>query len=57
LDAEGVKGRLLSSSYCPLPGHPHYEPMMEKLASIFEANQEKGFVTIVYDTELYWGRV
>ncbi|GBG08700.1 SAM-dependent methyltransferase [Paenibacillus agaridevorans] len=57
LDAEGVKGRLLSSSYCPLPGHPNYEPMMEKLASIFEANQEKGFVTIVYDTELYWGRV
>lgn len=57
LDADGVKGRLMSSSYCPLPGHPNYEPMMEKLASIFEANQENGFVTIVYDTELYWGSV
>lgn len=57
LDADGVKGRLLSSSYCPLPGHPNYEPMMERLAEIFKKNAVNGIVTIVYDTELYWGTV
>lgn len=57
LDAEGLKGRLLSSSYCPLPGHPHYEPMMEKLAEIFEQCSVNGTVTMTYDTELYWGTV
>jgi ubiquinone/menaquinone biosynthesis C-methylase UbiE len=55
LDADGLRGRLLSSSYSPLPGHSNYEPMINRLQTIFEANQEDGSVTIVYDTELYWG--
>ncbi|MHA6485108.1 class I SAM-dependent methyltransferase [Paenibacillus sp. strain BS8-2] len=57
LDEEGLKGRLLSSSYCPLPGHPNYEPMMEQLTLIFEQCSVNGTVTMTYDTELYWGRV
>ncbi|MDQ6418584.1 class I SAM-dependent methyltransferase [Paenibacillus sp. LHD-117] len=57
LDEEGLKGRLLSSSYCPLPGHPNYEPMMERLSVIFKQCAVDGLVTMTYDTELYWGTV
>lgn len=54
-DLEGLKGRLLSSSYAPLPGHPKYEPMMTELTALFERNEQNGIVTMEYDTEVYWG--
>ncbi len=54
---EGLKGRLLSSSYSPVPGHPNYEPMMKELRSIFNQTQEDGTVTIEYETEVFWGEV
>ncbi|RIX50579.1 class I SAM-dependent methyltransferase [Paenibacillus nanensis] len=57
LDEEGLAGRLLSSSYSPLPGHPHYEPMMRELRDIYQSNEENGFVAVEYATELYWGEV
>src|SRR6266403_5357171 len=34
-DYEGLAGRLWSSSYAPLEGHPSYEPMMQELQRIF----------------------
>lgn len=52
-DFEGVKGRLLSSSYAPLAGHPHFEPMLAGLAAIFDAHQENGRVAFLYTTEVY----
>jgi SAM-dependent methyltransferase len=57
LDFEGLKGRLLSSSYVPLPGHPNYEPMMRELHTIFEQTAENGTVSLDYATELFWGEV
>jgi SAM-dependent methyltransferase len=56
-DHEGLRGRLLSSSYAPLPGHPQYEPMLAELRRIFEANQSGGLVRFVYETEVYYGRL
>src|SRR5882672_4025489 len=38
-DHEGVKGRLLSSSYAPEASHPRYEPMLAELERIFQAYQ------------------
>ena len=56
LDLEGLKGRVLSSSYSPLPGHPAHEPLIRELRRLFEqARQDDGRVTLEYDTELFWG--
>ncbi len=56
-DFEGVRGRLLSSSYAPEPGHPNYEPMLAELRRVFDAHQSHGTVTFVYDANVYWGRL
>jgi ubiquinone/menaquinone biosynthesis C-methylase UbiE len=56
-DFEGLKGRLLSSSYVPMEGHPNYETMVDELQHIFIEFQKDGKVIFEYDTELYWGRL
>lgn len=55
LDEEGLKGRLLSSSYAPGPGDPRHEPMLRALRDLFATFQEGGRVRLVYDTELHLG--
>ena len=56
-DFEGLSGRLLSSSYAPMPGHPNFEPMMSELAAIFNEHAIAGIVRFDYDTELYLGQL
>lgn len=56
-DYEGLKGRLLSSSYVPEPDHPNYDAMLRDLRKIFDANQNNGKVVFNYETELYYGRL
>ena len=56
-DFEGVKGRLLSSSYTPEPGHPHHQPMLDELARMFHDHQDNGTVAFEYDTNVYYGRL
>ena len=57
-DFQGLKGRLLSSSYAPEAGHPHFEPMLIELQRIFNAHHDdKGQVTVEYDTNLYYGHL
>lgn len=56
-DFEGLSGRLLSSSYCPVPGHPNYNPMMAELQNIFDRHNQDGTVPFEYETEIYWGEV
>jgi SAM-dependent methyltransferase len=55
-DLAGLRGRLLSSSYAPPPGHPRHEPMLAALTSLFEAHQVQGHVAFEYDTHVYYGR-
>jgi SAM-dependent methyltransferase len=55
-DFEGLKGRLLSASYAPLPGHEKYEPMITRLREIYDRFQVDGQVRFDYDTQVYWGR-
>jgi SAM-dependent methyltransferase len=53
-DFEGLKGRLLSSSYSPLASDPRHAPMLEKLRELFDAHQQDGRVTFAYETEVFW---
>ena len=56
-DLEGLRGRFLSSSYAPLPGAPGYEPSMLELGGLFAAHEMDGRVTLLYKTEVYFGRL
>lgn len=55
LDLEGLRGRLLSSSYAPRPDQPGHAPMLEALRQLFERTAEGGLVTIEYETRAYLG--
>ena len=57
LDREGLRGRLLSSSYVPGPDHPEHGPMLSALDALFEATERDGLVRIEYDTEVYHGKL
>jgi SAM-dependent methyltransferase len=54
-DLAGVQGRLLSSSYTPAAGHPNHEPMIHKLAAIFQEHQLNNRIEFVYTTRMYFG--
>jgi SAM-dependent methyltransferase len=53
LDLEGLKGRVLSSSYMPDETHPDHEFMMYCLRKIFNRYEKNGTVSIDYDSRLY----
>lgn len=56
LDFDGVRGRLMSSSYAPKPGDPRHEPMLAALRTLFDETQQDGVVNFVYETRVYAGR-
>lgn len=56
-DYEGLKGRLLSSSYAPEEGQPKYAGMIRDLEKLFARRQEDGRIRFVYDTVVYCGKV
>jgi SAM-dependent methyltransferase len=56
-DFEGVKGRLLSSSYAPNGGEPKYEPMIAYLREIFDRYQQDGHIRVSYDCNLFVGKI
>jgi SAM-dependent methyltransferase len=56
-DLDGVKGRLLSSSYTPGPGDPNYLPMLDELSVIFDKYHNEGKVTFDYVTQMYFGQL
>lgn len=53
---EGLKGRLMSSSYVPEPGHPQHAPLLEGLRELFEQHQRDGTVTFPYQTLVFFAR-
>lgn len=56
-DLEGLKGRILSSSYMPPEGHKDFDFMMSVLKKIFTRFAEEGKVKIEYDTKIYYGKL
>jgi SAM-dependent methyltransferase len=57
VDWDSLKGRLLSSSYAPEPGHPRHEPMLEALRTLFLEHQTNGRVVFDYHTIVYYGKL
>ncbi len=56
-DFEAARGRLLSASYVPAPGHENFEKILNELQSIFAEHQQSGRVTFDYETKVYFGRL
>jgi SAM-dependent methyltransferase len=56
-DYNGLEGRLLSSSYTPPSGSPKFHPMRSKLLEIFDEHNVNGEVKMLYNTEVYYGRL
>ncbi len=57
LDYDGIRGRLLSSSYTPPEGDPRREPMLAELRRIFDTHALGGTVRLDYNTEITLGAV
>lgn len=57
LDFDGLKGRVLSSSYMPDEKHKDYEYMMYCLKKIFQRYQHNGTIKLEYETKLYYGQL
>lgn len=55
LDLEGLKGRLLSSSYMPATGEPGNEEMITDLIALFQRHQQNNRIRISYETKVYTG--
>jgi SAM-dependent methyltransferase len=53
-DFEGLKGRLLSSSYMPSETHPVFVEMIGELRSLFAKHLENGTIMVLYDTNIYF---
>jgi len=56
-DFEGLKGRLLSSSYMPTREDIGSQPMIDDLQALFDKYQQDGVIVINYDTKVYSGRL
>lgn len=57
VDYEALEGRLLSSSYIPMPDHANYKPMLRELARVFKAHQVNDRVVLEYNTLVYYGQL
>lgn len=57
LDLDGLRGRMLSSSYMPAQDDPARAPTLRALEALFAEHQQDGTVRIEYDTEVLFGRL
>jgi len=57
LDDDGLRARLLSSSYVPAAGHPRYEPMLAALGALFARHRRDGKVAMEYELRAYASRL
>lgn len=57
LSEEAFVGRTLSASYVPGKGHPRHDETVRSLRALFAEHQTQGVVELVYDTEVYVGRL
>ena len=56
LDFQGLKGRLLSSSYCPKKDQNEFLPLMAALKALFKKYEKNGKVKFEYLTRMFYGQ-
>ncbi|TKJ18056.1 MAG: SAM-dependent methyltransferase [Promethearchaeota archaeon Loki_b32] len=56
-DYNDLKGRLFSTSYIPLEGHPTFNDMMIDLKKLYEKHQQNGLIKFEYKTEVIYGQL
>jgi len=56
LDFDGLRGRLLSSSYIPRSGE-QYQAMSRELPDLFSSHAADGHIILQYDTKIYFGHL
>jgi hypothetical protein len=56
-DFDWLCGRILSSSFVPLPGEPGHAELLRHLRKTFDAHERGGTVTFEDDTNVYYGRL
>lgn len=57
LDFDGLKGRMLSSSYMPPETDSRFMPMVVELQHLFEKYAESGKIQILYNTNIFYTRL
>jgi SAM-dependent methyltransferase len=55
-DFDGLKGRLMSSSYMPTETDELFEPMIIELRALFENQAESGKIEILYNTNIFYSQ-
>ena len=53
-DYQGLRGRLLSSSYMPAEDHPTFPELEKELAGLFAKHSENDRIKVFYDTNIYY---
>jgi SAM-dependent methyltransferase len=53
-DFDGLRGRLLSSSYMPAEDSPSYPALEKELKALFAKHSEHGKIKVFYDTNIYY---
>lgn len=56
-DLEGLKGRMLSSSYMPTESDAVFPAVAEELSHLFAKHAENGRIKVFYDTRVYYSHV
>jgi len=57
VDLDGLRGRMLSSSYVPSAENPRFAEMLKNLESLFAEHAENGKIDILYDTKVFYGQI
>ena len=57
LDFDGLRGRVLSSSYMPAESDERFERMVEELRTLFAKYAENDRIKIFYDTRVYYTKL
>lgn len=56
LDFDGLKGRILSSSYMPSENDSKFEPMTRELRRLFDKYAENGKIQVLYNTNIFYAQ-
>lgn len=57
LDEQALIGRIVSSSYALNEGEDGYDLFLEQIKQLFRRNEQNGYVSMLYETDCYYGQI